>query len=188
MCVAGLKVSTQACAHRWYELVRSCDPANSLANCPEKLQLKGWEDRTDVCPWCDNDTTNGVDASTHRLFGSVSSASSTKSSPSLDLGHTRPSRSGSDGTMSPISRVNSSGSMESDRAQRDRNMNERLDIYLRSHPHEVLPGAMKNYPTYSQSSSDDTSPGKPALIRRTSSGLSNQWKRSWKLSKGVFKT
>ena len=187
MCVAGLKVSTQPCAHRWYELVRNCHPANNLANCPEKLQLKGWEARTDICPWCDNDTLNAVHESTHRLFGSTSSASSTASSPtSFDLGQTRSSRSNSDGTMTPISRVSSTTSVESDRVQRDRSMNERLELYLRSHPHEVLPSAKKNYPTYSSSSSDEISPLEAPLLRRTSSGLSKKWKQSWRMSKGVF--
>ena len=187
MCVAGLKVSTQPCAHRWYELVRNCNPANNLANCPERLQLEGWENRTDTCPWCDNEAANAVHGSTHRLFGSTSSASSTSSSPtSLDLGQTRSSRSGSDGTMTPLSRASSTTSVESDRVQRDRSMNERLELYLRSHPHEVLPSAKKNYPTCSQPASEESSPIERPLVRRTSSGLSKKMKQSWRMSKGVF--
>ena len=187
MCVAGLNVSTQPCAHRWYELVRPCHPANNLQNCPEKLKLEGWENRNETCPWCESGDQK-VHASTHKLFGDTSSASSTTSSPtSPDIGSSRSQRSGSDATINPLSRASSTTSMESERGQKHRNMNERLDLYLRLHPHELLPSAAKNYPTYPQTTTDDADPGDAPLIRRSSSGLSKQWKKSVRMSMGMFK-
>lgn len=151
MCIAGLNVTRQTCAHRWYELIRSCDPANNLQNCPEKLRLEGWERQRDDCPFCEN---TGHHHSTHRLFGSTSSASSVTSSPIM-AGMTfndKHSRRGSGatltGTMSPLSRENSNCSIECDRATRAREMNDRIHLYLSSDPHEILPSATKNYPTY----------------------------------------
>ena len=187
MCVAGLNVSTQSCAHRWYELVRACHPANNLANCPEKLKLEGWENRNASCPWCDSNESK-VPESTHRLFGNTSSASSTSSSPSsAELNFGRPRRSDSNATMSPLSRHSSTSSMESDRGQRHRDMNERLNLYLLSHPHEILPSAAKNYPTYPQSPSNASVPPRPGPIRRTSSGLSRGWRQSMRMSMAKLK-
>lgn len=188
MCVAGLNVSTQPCAHRWYELVQACHPANNLANCPEKLKLEGWETRNGHCPWCDQ-SADKVQQSTHRLFGSTSSSSSTASSPnSPGIGGRH--RSGSEDTMSPLSRHSSISSTESDRGQKHRDMNDRLHIYLLSDPHEVLPSAKKNYPTYSQTSSRVSplpdSSDVPAL-KRTSTVLSTGWRRSIKLSANMFR-
>jgi hypothetical protein len=192
MCVAGLHVSTQ-CAHRWYELRKACQPTNNLANCTEKLQLEGWENRGVICPWCDETETTPND-STHRLFGSTSSASPSIPSPtSPDAPHTRSRRSGSEGTLDSLSRVSSINSVENDRGQKHRDMNERLEIYLRLQPHEVLPSAKKNYPTYSQvsstaSSADDSASSEFPLIRRSSSGLSKHWKKSVRLSRGIFRS
>ena len=177
MCVAGLNVSTQPCAHRWYELVRPCHPANSLANCPEKLKLEGWENRKTTCPWCDSDEAK-VPESTHRLFGITSSASSTASSPkSSDIGFGRARRSGSD----------SISSLESDRGQKHRDMNDRLHLYLLSDPHEVLPSARKNYPSYPQGASGAAASSNAPPLKRTSTALSNGWKRSVKLSVNTLK-
>ena len=191
MCVANLNVSTQPCAHRWYELRRACTSTNNLANCPERLQLEGWESRNTACPWCDSTPDNTLCDTTHRLFGSTPSATS----PTLsEMVQTR-SRGSSLSALEPLSRISSMTSVESesDRAQRDRGMNERLDIYLRSLPHEVLPSAAKNYPTYSQSSSGSSSAAEESavsefpLIRRTSSGLSRRWKKSVRLSRDMFR-
>lgn len=157
MCIAGLNLTTRTCAHRWYELIRQCNPANSLHNCPEKLRLEGWERQRADCPFCDG---TGHDHSTHRLFGSTSSASSVTSSPTMSaMGsfHDRYSRRSSGatattGTTSALSRQNSnyssSCSGELDRAIQARHMNRRIHVYLSSDPHEILPSATKNYPTY----------------------------------------
>lgn len=191
MCVAGLNVTTQPCEHRWYNLVRACHPANNLANCPEKLKLEGWESRVDSCPFC-NSNDKDVHESTHRLFGSTSSASSTTSSPTSPIIEgTRPRRSGSDSTMSPLSRMSSGTSVDSDGGRRNREMNERLELYLRSHPHEVLPSALKNYPTYPQSSPSDenTSSDAAPVPRRAGTGPSKGWKKNIRLglNMGMFK-
>lgn len=149
MCVAGLNVCA-AGLHRWYELIRACDPANNLQNCPERLKLEGWEKRNEYCPYCHG---RNYHQSTHRLFGSTSSASSVASSPTIsDMGFGRTNRRGSAGTITatlgPLSRTSSNCSAELDRATRARDMNDRIYAYLSSEPHEVLPSARKNYPTY----------------------------------------
>lgn len=149
MCIAGLNVA-KTCAHRWYELLRPCNPENNLQNCPEKLRLEGWERQREDCPFCDG--TGHL--RTHRLFGSTSSASSITSSPIM-AGMTfndKHSRRGSGATlmntMSPLSRETSNCSIECERATRSREMNDRIHLYLSSDPHEILPSATKNYPTY----------------------------------------
>lgn len=189
MCVAGLNVSKQPCAHRWYNLKRRCDPSNNLANCPEKLKLEGWESRIDECPWCDGDA---VHESTHRLFGNPSSTTSSTSSPisPLDVGFSRPRRSDSGGTLSSLStlsRHNSTASTESDDGQRHKDMNERLHLYVNLDPHELLPSAARNYPTYPQAqSSDNTSSDEPTPLRRTDSVLKKRWRKSVRLSRTMF--
>ena len=62
-------------------------------------------------------------------------------------------------------------------------MNERLEIYLSYDPHEVLPSAAKNYPTYasSQARQNEGSSG-PAPVKRTGSALSKRWRRSVRYS------
>jgi hypothetical protein len=185
MCVAGLNVSTQPCAHRWYELRKACQPTTNLANCSGKLQLQGWETRNDTCPWCD-EGEHTVPDSTHKLFGS-SSATSSPTSP--DVPHTRTQRSASEGTLDSLSRVNSIASVEDDRGQKHRDMNERLEIYLWSLPHEVLPSAKKYYPsTPCMSSAEDSTASEFALVRRSSSGLSKRFKKSVRISRDIFKT
>lgn len=193
MCVARLYVSTQSCGHRWYHLVRPCNSANNLQNCPEKLQLEGWESRTSDCPWCDG-TTILLSESTHRLLGSTQSGTSTPSSPTLsDTGNRVPQRRNSSGTVSsltPLSRQSSAMSTESDRLQRDRDMNDRLHMYINSHPHEVLPSAAKNYPTYPQWQSVQSSAPAPvdaSIVRRHSRALSAQWKRRFRSSVSFVK-
>lgn len=67
-------------------------------------------------------------------------------------------------------------------------MNERLNIYLSAHPHEVLPSAAKNYPTYSQSATEEAAAFEsPGLRVRTNSGLGKGWKKSIKLSRDLFR-
>lgn len=212
MCVAGLNVSTQPCAHRWYVLHRSCADSTNLSNCSARLQLEGWEIRNATCPWCESDTT--LHGSTHRLFGNNNTAASnstilTPIPSASEAARTRSHRSGSDGTLESLSRVSSLSSVMSTspvehserltRSQiRDRGMNERLDLYLSLHPHEVLPSARKNYPTYSNcSSAANTAPSSSAedsaavefpLMRRTSSGLSKKWRKSVRLSRDFFRS
>lgn len=186
MCVAGLNVSTQPCNHRWYNLVRPCHPANNLANCPERLRLEGWETRNEQCPWC-SASEQEVCTSTHRLFGSMSSASSTSSSPaSPELGATRTHRSGSGGTLSSLSRHSSSASTDSDRGQRHRDMNARLHLYLTTSPHEVLPSARRNYPTYTASPVDESPASDAGSIRSASTAVSKGWKKSVRFSMAMF--
>lgn len=188
MCVAGLNVALQPCSHRWYQLVRSCDPSTNLANCPQKLKLEGWETRNDTCPWCNNEAPQ-IDESTHRLFGSASNSVPT----SPDLGATRQQRSGSACTISTLSRSSSAASAESDRerGQRHRDMNDRLHLYLTTDPHTVLPSAKKNYPTSKFPATVEVRDISPvsdgASVRSNGSKLGNGWKKSVRLSKGIFK-
>lgn len=152
MCVAGLNVTTAECSHRWYELVKSCSQINNLANCPEKLRLEGWENRHETCPFCTGSAETHL--ATHRLFGSTSSASSVASSPVDVMGQNRTSRRGSNNTINgvvlgPLSRQSSAASsIELGRAQRSKEMNDRIHLYLCSEPHEVLPSGRRFYPTY----------------------------------------
>ena len=54
MCIARLELSTQPCQHRWYRLHHRCSSDLHLGNCPNKLQLQGWETRTEHCPFCED--------------------------------------------------------------------------------------------------------------------------------------
>jgi hypothetical protein len=149
MCVAGLNVSTRPCHHRWYELIRTCSSSHNLSNCPSKLQLEGWEQRKEGCPWCDS--SGGSDNTTYRLFGSTSSASgSTSSSPVISaMGKPQLKRCDTDSTLSSLTRTGSFSTTGSEqRGQRHREMNDRFHLYLTTLPHEVLPSAKKNYPGY----------------------------------------
>lgn len=53
MCIARLELSTQTCRHRWYRLHHRCSSGLHLGNCTNKLQLQGWETRTEHCPFCE---------------------------------------------------------------------------------------------------------------------------------------
>lgn len=127
---------------------------------------------------------------THRLFGGSSSSGSSPSSPiSPEPGFTRTRRSGSDGTLSSLSRHSSSASVETERAQRHRDMNDRLTIYLTTDPHEVLPSAKKYYPSYTQPPSliDDGSASDALSVRSSGSKLGKGWKKSVSFGKAMFK-
>ena len=52
MCIAELNVSLLSCRHRWYHMVRPCQPSAHLSNCGQKLCLSGWEIKCDFCPYC----------------------------------------------------------------------------------------------------------------------------------------
>lgn len=183
MCVAGLNASTQPCHHRWYELIRSCSDERDLSNCPSRLQLEGWENRTASCPWCDGD---GATSSTHRLFGSASSASgsSTHSSPVITPMSGKPQlkRCDTDSTLSSLSRTGSFATNTSERGQKHRERNDRLHLYLTTSPHEVLPSAAKNYPACSvtPTSSDSGS------IRSTRKLFGAGWRRSVRFGRSMF--
>lgn len=193
MCVAGLNVSTQPCSHRWYELLRSCSDERDLSNCPSKLQLEGWETRKEVCPWCDSSGGNDeiLTSSTHRLFGSTSSASgsSTSSSPVLTAMNNKPQllRCNSDGALSTLSRTGSFSSTGSERGQMHRDRNDRLRLYLTTLPHEILPSARKYYPNSPGSPSELTPPSSDAgSIKSTKNKLGAGWKKSVRFGRSVF--
>lgn len=52
MCKVNLNVSTQPCAHRWYQLIEPCSPSLDLSSCNARVKLQGWEQRTTSCPFC----------------------------------------------------------------------------------------------------------------------------------------
>ncbi|CZT16377.1 uncharacterized protein RCC_02220 [Ramularia collo-cygni] len=186
MCIAGLHVTTAPCSHRWYELIKPCNQSSDLANCPERLRLQGWETRHEgICPWC---TGSEPHLATHRLFGSTSSASSVASSPSDSAPPGRSSRRGSVNTLNgltlgPLSRQSSTSSvMEFERAQRSKDMNDRIHAYLCSDLHEVLPSAKKYYPTYAsilETGDDDNTASSNTSLRRFNSQRST-FTRGWK--------
>ena len=187
MCVAGLNVTAQPCSCRWYELIRSCNPGMSFANCSERLRLEGWETRMDTCPWC-NSCEKDVGASTHRLLSSASCIKTKELSTSFpERNATRSHRSGSGSTLGSLSRQSSSTSVQSERGQRHRDMNDRFHMYLTMSPHEVLPSARKNYPTYTGSQFDETTTSDTNSIMSVSSGLGKGWKKSVRFSRMMFK-
>ncbi|KAM0721168.1 hypothetical protein Q7P37_003455 [Cladosporium fusiforme] len=194
MCVAGLNVCTQPCSHRWYELLRACSDERDLSNCPRKLQLEGWETRKEMCPWCDSsgDNDEPITTSTHRLFGSTSSASSsssTSSSPVISAMNTKPQlmRCGSDGALSTLSRTGSFSSTGSERGQMHRDRNDRLRLYLTMLPHEVLPSAGKYYPSSATSPKDMTPPSSDSgSIKSTKNRLGAGWRKSVRFGRSVF--
>ncbi len=188
MCVATLNVSALSCAHRWYEIVQPCQPTTNLDNCSEKLKLQGWENLTDDCPWCDVKEPMLREGS-HKLLGSAQSGASTPTSPTMsDLDSISPSRVDSFGalsSLSALSRHTSSASTESEAGQRHREMNERLEIYLTTHPHEILPSAAKNSPTYSRTSTvKSQTAGQMAGSSARGSGakVASRFKKSVRLS------
>jgi hypothetical protein len=192
MCVAGLNVSTQPCRHRWYELLRACSDQHSLANCPSKLQLEGWETRKETCPWCDG-SSGGEDFvadTTHRLFGSTSSPSgSVSSSPVLSaMGKPQLRRCDTDSTLSSLSRTGSfSSNNGSERGQRHREMNDRFRQYLTMQPHEVLPSARKNYPGYVASpQSEAPVTSDVASMKSTRRRFGAGWRKSISFGRSMF--
>lgn len=185
MCIAKLNVSTAECSHRWYELVRSCSQGSNLSNCTERIRLEGWENRREMCPFCSPD--NDAHESTHRLFGSVSSASSVALSPVDAIALGRTSRRGSANTintpLSPLSRQSSAcSSMEIERAQRSKDMNDRIHLYLSSDPHEVLPSAKKYYPTYAGiiENGDDSNTASSSTSIRFFTSRRTSFSRGWR--------
>ncbi|KAJ9631630.1 hypothetical protein H2203_000029 [Taxawa tesnikishii (nom. ined.)] len=190
MCVANLHVSTLSCSHRWYTLVRACSTTSNLSNCPQRLKLEGWETRTPDCPWCADASLPmmpPLDDSTHKLFGGNVSRSSSST--------TRQTRRDSSATNSSgsLSRSSSRSSDDEDeidvsRADRNRTMNRRLNIYLSTTPNKILKreeGGICEEPGSILSPDSDgfDSDG----LRRASSALGKKWRKSVRLSKGIFK-
>lgn len=185
MCVADLNVSTQPCGHRWLRLVRPCHPKSNLANCKQKLKLEGWEQRKATCPWC-NHSVGGSELhqSTHRILGGRTASASNVSTPSsvFPEASRRRSRSSSQGTLSSLSETTSNASDGNDRRREHRDRNDRLMLYLSRDPHEVLPSALKNYPSSPTEEVTDSSGGLPGT-----KAVSRGWRKGLKLGRGIFK-
>lgn len=77
--------------------------------------------------------------------------------------------------------------MDSERGQRHREMNERLNLYLTTSPHEVLPSAKKNYPTYNASPVEESIVSDNASTKSGASLVGKGWRKSVRFSRGVFK-
>jgi hypothetical protein len=200
MCIACLNVSTSPCNHRWYELVQPCQPGFHLANCQQKLRLQGWESRVDGCPFCEG-THSVARESTHRQLGGAIGPFTPRFERSQSdisfLAQTH--RRDSNNTVNTLSRYSSSSSEpENERGLRHRERNDRLRLYLTSDPHELLPSARKNYPTYGQSSRDESTTtldefSTSSASKRRHSSMSNArglisrgWKSSAKLGRGAL--
>lgn len=188
MCVAGLNVSTQACRHRWYELLRACSDEHNLSNCPSKLRLEGWETRKESCPWCDSsgDEDDLITDSTHRLFGSTSSSAA--SSPVLSAMGQRPQlrRADTDSALSTLSR-SGSFSNGTELGQKNREKNDRFRQYLTMLPHEVLPSARKNYPGFVASSQNEASSSSDSGSIMSSRKLFGaRWRKSVRFGRSMF--
>jgi len=198
MCIANLNVTTQPCSHRWYKLVRPCTDSANLSNCSQKLRLEGWETKNNQCPWCSPPSSPiaDVDDSTHRLFAAATPFSATP----YNIRRASESSNGSASSSSPRGRnnvltINSSQtsrsssqdgdgeSREIDWAERNRLMNRRLETYMITNPARVVddrPDTVLS-PVY-ESPSEASSP-----ISRNGSMVSKGWKRSMKMSRGIFK-
>ncbi|KAF1826703.1 uncharacterized protein K489DRAFT_407410 [Dissoconium aciculare CBS 342.82] len=199
MCVACLNVSTQPCNHRWYELVQPCQPGFHLANCQQRLRLQGWESRVDGCPFCEG-THSSVRESTHRQLGNGGLFTPRFAPSQTDISFlAQTHRRDSNNTVNTLSRYSSSSSEpENERGARHRERNDRLRVYLTSDPHELLPSARKNYPTYVQPSREDSSATldsmsstssakkRPNSISSARGLISRGWRSSAKIGRGAL--
>lgn len=192
MCIANLNVTTQPCSHRWYKLVRSCSESSNLANCPQKLRLEGWETKNNECPWCSPPSSPiaDVDDSTHKLFGGASPYTARRASESSNGSSNSPQRGrnivltvNSNPTSRSSSQEGDGETREVDWAERNRMMNRRLEAYMITNPTRVIDDRSETVlsPVY-ESPSDSSSP-----ISRSGSMVSKGWKRSMKMSRGIFK-
>lgn len=195
MCIANLNVTTQPCSHRWYKLVRPCSDSSNLTNCPQRLRLEGWETKNEECPWCSppSSPVSDIDDSTHKLFGGASPFAGRRTSESSTSSICGPQRGRSitistNSSSNPTSRSSSQdGDVESreiDWAERNRMMNRRLEAYMVTNPTRAFSDRVDNdiLSPVIESPCDAQSP-----ISRSGSMVSKGWKRSMKMSRGIFK-
>lgn len=195
MCVAELNVSMLPCRHRWYHLVRSCSPSTTLANCPGKLGISGWEIKCEFCPFC---AGWNLSTSEYRLVGNdrAPSVGGLSRTPSLSLTTTRrESRRGS------LSRSDSNTSITMMAQEKNRAMNARVDAYFRVPPPpeaSSVPAPLQEVDegdaVIATSPSDTSSEGQESLRQSSTSsqtdkpGLIKKMRRkSKRLSLSLFK-
>jgi len=89
--------------------------------------------------------------------------------------------------MPSLSRHSSAMSVESERGQKHRDMNERLSLYLTMSPHEVLPSAKKNYPSPIVLPINENQTTDVCHTKNATGLLRKRWRKSIRYSMGVFK-
>jgi hypothetical protein len=193
MCVTELCVTTQACQHRWYHLVRPCTPSTDLATCSKKMGISGWEVKVDHCPYCRGHATS----SEYRLIGNgpappVGSLSGLARAHSTTLHAARrderlqliTSRSDS------VTSIGSKSSIVTAASEKNRAMNARLDSYFfpsEGSPVSPFPRSVREAGDESSTeSSSDTSSNDQASLRHQS--MSNEPYRVSMLSRIGRKT
>jgi hypothetical protein len=67
MCIVALNRTTAACGHAYFQLTKPCQPTASLASCPTKISIAGWESRVDACAFCSGAAS--LDGASYRLLG-----------------------------------------------------------------------------------------------------------------------
>ena len=183
MCVANLNVALQPCSHRWYTLVRPCEPHINLSNCPQKIRLEGWETRNQNCPWCGS---NGdLDDANHKLFGG-SISRSRACSDAVSASPVRDRRtSGATSSSSSLSRSSSRSGDEDfddlDAGAKARMMNYRINCYMFRNPER------EEWMKKDEEISTVPDEPEPVIVSRRGSKLGNKWRRSVQLGRGMFK-
>lgn len=195
MCIASLSVSTISCQHRWYTLLSPCTPGYDLSNCPFRLQISGWEQKTDSCLWCSPvaDDTCAADSASitemgkYRLCGAERRHSATI--PTL-VAQSRSSSGSSGQSARRDYRTNSFGSsVPPSLGDRNKQQNVRMQNYL---------GYAADWISQNNRKVDDDEVEDGTPISRSTTGGSTGttsgeetknggWKKVRKMSKGWFK-
>ncbi|OCL12769.1 hypothetical protein AOQ84DRAFT_284504 [Glonium stellatum] len=191
MCVAELNVSLLPCRHRWYHLVRPCQPSAHLANCGQKLGLSGWEIKCDFCPYCSG--WNMSDAE-YRLVGNdrTPSIGGLSRTPSLSLSSTR-RENRIDSRRGSLARTDSSTSITMMAQEKNRALSARVDAYLSACPEKVVGMEKKTAEDETESvgppsPSDTGSEAQEASPVEVKGGIWGKgWKKGKRFSRGLFK-
>lgn len=191
MCIAELNVSLLSCRHRWYHMVRPCQPSAHLSNCGQKLCLSGWEIKCDFCPYCSG--WNLSDAE-YRLVGNdrTPSIGGLSRTPSLSLSSTR-RENRIDSRRGSLARTDSSTSITMMAQEKNRALSARVDAYLGACPEKMVLMEQKTTEDEAESiglpsPSDTGSEGQEVGPVDVKNGiLGKSWKKGKMFSRGLFK-
>lgn len=196
MCVVDLNVSLSNCQHRWYHLLRPCNPVTNLSNCASKLALEGWETKCDFCPYCDG---WNLDSASYRLVGNDRSPSvgGLSRSPSLSVSLSSARR---DSRRGSLARTDSSTSVSElpvvqAAGEKNRAQNSRIDAYFSQLPgriattEEILKDADEQLRISPVSSTLDAIVAKPVPATAGKNGrfLGKGWMKGKRMSRGFFR-
>jgi len=198
MCVAELCVTVLPCQHRWYHLVRPCNPSSNLSTCRKKLGISGWEVKCDFCPYCQGH----VSEFEYRLIGDgaappVGSLSGLARAHSTSLNAAR-----RDIRLDEITRSDSATSVGSKSSlviaasEKNRAMNSRLDQYFFTNdsPVSPYPISQEDDEESNVASPSDTSSNDHSSVRNASvaaepqkTNMMSRMRRRTKALSGIFK-